>query len=317
MTRRRWLIVAVATAALALTGAVWLLTTRDDDKAADAGVAAGEQLLREHQLREQQARNDRLERKLRKLKRRSRHESSSATSAGAAGAGFAKLASQLSGSVGVAYGPPGSSGKATVLGDWSSGPAWSSIKVPIAVATIRKGTGSDQQRRLAITQSDNAAAEALWSSLGSPAQAGAATESVLAAAGDDQTSVETSRVRQGFTSFGQTDWSLSDAQRFVAGLQCVSGSKPVLSLMSQIASDQRWGLGQAGTNQRFKGGWGPDTSGAYLVRQIGLIDVKGGTLAVAIAAKPADGSFETGKRQLDTLADWVAAHAEGAGSPDC
>lgn len=303
-------------------GGGYLLATSGDDEAADAGVAAGEEILREQERLAQRERNDRLERKLERLERKAESEQADQSGDGSGGGAgeqrsFAKLAAKLGGSVGVAYGRPGVGQSATTLGDFSSGPAWSTIKVPIAVATVRAGTGTDAQRRSAITASDNAAAEALWSSLGAPSTAGRRTEAVLADAGDGSTSVQTRKTRPQFTSFGQTDWALADAQRFVAGLPCVKGSDPIIDLMGQVVAGQRWGLGSAGSNQRFKGGWGPDESGAYLVRQIGLIDTGGGTLAVALAAKPSDGSFETGKRQLDQLAAWVTGNAKGAGSTKC
>src|SRR6266540_1932881 len=85
----------------------------------------------------------------------------------------------------------------------------------------------------AITASDNAAAESLWSSLGPPDAAAAAVHSILAGSGDASTSVETRVLRPGFTSFGQTHWSLAAQQHFIAGLPCLANSGPVLSLMQQ------------------------------------------------------------------------------------
>lgn len=171
--------------------------------------------------------------------------------------------------------------------------------------------------RRAVTASDNSAAESLWSALGAPATAGRKVGAVLASAGDSSTSVQTQKVRSEFSSFGQTIWSLSAQQSFAAELPCLRGSDAVLALMGQVVGDQRWGLGQAGSNQRFKGGWGPDRAGAYEVRQFGLIEpASGGTLAVALAAHPSDGSFETGKTMLDELAKWVAERGKG-GSPVC
>ena len=45
-----------------------------------------------------------------------------------------------------------------------------------------------------------------------------------------------------------------------------------------------------GKDVELKGGWGPDPDGRHLVRQMGIA----GPLAVALAAIPADGSFESG-----------------------
>ena len=281
-------------------------------------------------VKEQQARNRKLQREIARLQReQSRQESEGAGPAGSADGGgadgaarasFEKLARGMSAEVGVAYGPAGTGQPVTSLGSLTSGVAWSTAKVPVAIAVVRaKGGSAGGQAgamRSAITASDNAAAETLWSSLGSADQAGSRTQAVLADAGDSQTQVQTRRVRSGFTPFGQTEWSLANAERFAATLPCMEGAAPVLDLMGQISSDQSWGLGQAGSNQRFKGGWGPDPDGKYLVRQLGLIDTPRGTVAAAIAAKPSDGSLEMGAAQLTQLARWVAEHAQG-GTPNC
>ena len=61
------------------------------------------------------------------------------------------------------------------------------------------------------------------------------------------------------------------------------------------------GLGVLGEDVELKGGWGPDPDGRHLVRQMGIA----GPLAVALAAIPADGSFESGTDMLDRLARWL------------
>lgn len=282
-------------------------------------------------VKEQQARNRKLQREIARLQReQSRQEDEGAGPAGSADGGggadsatrasFEKLARGMSAEVGVAYGPAGTGQPVTSLGSLTSGVAWSTAKVPVAIAVVRANGGDAGAQagamRSAITASDNAAAETLWSSLGSAGQAGSRTQAVLADAGDGQTQVQTRRVRSGFTPFGQTEWSLANAERFAAALPCLQGAAPVLDLMGRISPDQSWGLGQAGSNQRFKGGWGPDPGGRYLVRQLGLIDTPRGTVAAAIAAKPRDGSLEMGAAQLTQLAQWVAEHAQG-GTPRC
>jgi hypothetical protein len=194
--------------------------------------------------------------------------------------------------------------------------AWSTIKVPIAMAVETRAEGrptASEQSLLerAITASDNSAAEALWSGLGPPSAAAAAVRSVLVSAGDTSTDVETRVLRPGFTAFGQTRWSLAAQQRFIAALPCLSKSQPVLSLMHQIESDQRWGLGSLGVDTQFKGGWGPDPAGRYLVRQMGIITLSNGrSLAVSIAARPAEGTFEAGIANLNQIARWLLDHVE-------
>jgi hypothetical protein len=59
---------------------------------------------------------------------------------------------------------------------------------------------------------------------------------------------------------------------------------------------------------QFKGGWGPSTSGKYLVRQIGVLTTPAGKIAVAIAAEPASGSFDDGTHDLDEVTTWLSQH---------
>ena len=189
----------------------------------------------------------------------------------------------------------------------------------MAIETRAEGhpTASEQSLLDAgITASDNAAAEALWSSLGAPSAAAAAVRAVLAETGDTTTRVETQVLRPGFTSFGQTRWSLAAQQRFIASLPCLPDSEPVLSLMQQVVSDQRWGLGSLGAEAQFKGGWGPDPGGGYLVRQMGIVRLDNGRLlAASIATMPADGSFETGTANLTQIAQWLVAHVDARRVP--
>jgi hypothetical protein len=55
-------------------------------------------------------------------------------------------------------------------------------------------------------------------------------------------------------------------------LACLAAGAEVLGLMNQVVSDQRWGLGAAGVDAQFKGGWGPGSepgvNGSYLDRQV-------------------------------------------------
>jgi hypothetical protein len=196
--------------------------------------------------------------------------------------------------------------------------AWSTIKVPLALAVIRRGGGSRyaQLLRRAITASDNQAAEQLWSSLGRPRAAGRAVERALAAAGDNTTNVQTRRVRAGFTAFGQTRWPLPAQQRFIAGLPCVRGGERILGLMGEVVASQRWGLGSTRFAARFKGGWGPDGAGRYLVRQMGLLQLPNGRrVAVSISTVPSGGQFATGTRNLTRVARWLARRLNRAAVP--
>lgn len=212
--------------------------------------------------------------------------------------------SKYSGQVGVAISNPSGSGStaSASYGSLQEGPAWSTAKVPVAIAASKRG-GVTPQMRSAITASDNSAAEAVWRSLGAPPEAGAAATQVLREGGDGETQVQSTVTRPGFSAFGQTRWSLPNQATFGANVQCIAGANEVTDLMGQITAGQNYGLGTI-NGAHYKGGWGPDQSGAYLTRQFGFIPGgKSGTfVGVAIAAKPADGSYETGQAMLTELA---------------
>ncbi len=89
--------------------------------------------------------------------------------------------------------------------------------------------------------------------------------------------------------------------------------------MEDVVPDQRWGLGQAavpgGATVAFKGGWGPEPSGGYLVRQSGSVAGSKGGYALSVIAIPDDtgaGSFEAGQAIVSEAAG-VVTGALGSG----
>jgi len=236
--------------------------------------------------------------------------------------GFDELAAQLAGSEGLAYASVGGAAT-TQLGSWRTGPGWSTVKVPLAIAAVAKAhgqpdAGTQRLMRLSITASDNAAAEQLWASLGEPHTAAVQVQTVLRSGGDRDTLVQSQRVRPGFSAFGQTIWSLANQAGFVAALPCIKYSGEVLRLMGDVESDQRWGIGAVGLPAQFKGGWGPGPGGGYLVRQMGIITLANGSrVGLAIASEPADGRFETGAANLTRIARWAVANVKTKGPGGC
>ncbi len=233
---------------------------------------------------------------------------------------FQRLSRSLGGANGIAVSGVGRGQKLESAGSLKTGTAWSTIKVPIAMAVIDAGGASRYADDLeqAITASDNAAAERLWASLGGPDTAAQATTAQLRNAGDNRTSVNAQKLLAAYTPFGQTAWALSMQARFAAQLPCSAAGEQVLKLMGQIVDGQRWGLGTA-QDARFKGGWGPGSTpgreNGYLDRQLGIITVRGTPLAVAIAARPADGSHATGTRHLSAITRWLMRNASVKGLP--
>lgn len=188
----------------------------------------------------------------------------------------------------------------TVVGTDTPAAAWSTIKVPLAIAALRVDPGMSQTAARAIQSSDNEAAAALWASLGEPTAAGVAVEQVLAEGGN-RVPVTTEVTRPGFSSFGQTSWSTAQQARFAAGIPCLEGGEQLLGIMSGIIPEQTVGLGSL-PGARFKGGWGPTPQGAYDLRQLALVTGTSGDLALALTVSPGSGSFVDAQAMADQVA---------------
>jgi hypothetical protein len=211
---------------------------------------------------------------------------------------FDDLSNSLPATVGIAIASAG--GRPVSLGAWSSGVAWSTIKVPLAIAALDEGLEEENADLVfkTITQSDNAAAEELWSQLGD--SAAQLVQSVIREAGDPTTLVESRRLRREYTPFGQTRWSLTDQARFAAGLSRVPEASRVIDLMGDLSAEHSWGLAAKGF--AAKGGWGPGIADDYLVRQFAIVSA---TVGVAVAADVGDGGYEAGVEVVNTVTDWL------------
>lgn len=196
---------------------------------------------------------------------------------------------------------------------------WSTAKVPVAIAALRNDPSVHGAMTQAIQNSDNAAAETLWSSLGAPEQAAEATSAVIREGGSSAR-VESQEVRPGFSSFGQSDWSLSAQADFASHLRCIEGAEPVVSAMSNVGNGGGYGLGTI-PGAIFKGGWGPDNAGAYGLRQFGLIPRSDGAgsgyVAVAIAVESPDGSYESGQAELTAAAEFLRSKVNSLPEAAC
>lgn len=338
MRRSRPLALALLAIALPLAGCG---SSAEDQATTQLTEAAGRGNVQETRATELEAQAQKLREELDGLKRaQARETAAAAPDDGAAGgdgdsgsggsgdgtifpaaarASFDQLAGSLSGPVGVAVSGAGLGQPVEQLGGLQSAVAWSTSKVPVAMAAISAGVADDGDLSQAITASDNAAATRLWDALGGGAQAAAATDAQLRAAGDSSTTTESRTLRSGFTPFGQTSWSLGDQARFTAGMACTDAGGRVLGLMGDVISAHRWGLGATGLPAQLKGGWGPGSTpgaaGGYLDRQMGVVTIDGKPLAVTIAAQPSDGSHESGTAALTALARWVADNADVSSLP--
>ncbi|OBF88050.1 hypothetical protein A5791_18760 [Mycobacterium sp. 852002-51163_SCH5372311] len=189
------------------------------------------------------------------------------------------------------------------LGQWSTGVAWSTIKVPLAIAALRNDRwGANDLVVRAITKSDNGAAEKLWAGLGEPAQAARRVQAIIEESLDAATVVESQRVRPGFTAFGQTQWPLDQQARFALQLPGIAEADTVIELLCRLTAKQCWGLAARGIPA--KGGWGPgSTARTYLVRQFGLAATESGNVGVALAVEAR--TFKAGIDVINQLTDWL------------
>jgi hypothetical protein len=177
-------------------------------------------------------------------------------------------------------------------GELRAGRAWSTMKVPVIVASITSGSADWHTIEAAITRSDNDAARRLWDALDDgPAE----VEAVLRRAGDGETTLEREADPRGWSSFGRTVWSLEAAAGFCRALAKgellgAADTERILDAMGRVVPEQRWGLGTV-PGMRFKGGWGPseDPDGPYEVIQVGILD---GTVMALAATAP---DFEAAK----------------------
>jgi hypothetical protein len=250
---------------------------------------------------------------------------SAALSADAA-ASFARLLRQLPGPVELTAAPLGSS-EAESLGGDAAAAGWSTTKVVVLSALLRarREDLTEQERSWAvsaITESNNESVLALFGDLeqieGGLVSASAYMQRLLRESGDAETVVATAPPPAGaVTTFGQTQWRPSNAVKFFSALArgCLlsaQGTAFALGLMQHIEPSESWGLGSAGfTSVAFKGGWGPEPDGAYLVRQSGILDIGSShAVAVAFVAFPPAGleSFTTGTTMATETAKWLRAH---------
>lgn len=233
-------------------------------------------------------------------------------------ASFNRDLGSLSSRAGVVVVPLGG-GAPVVLGAQAGGVAWSTIKVPLVVAA-REHRGWPAIRssaRAAITVSDNDAARALWASLGSGRTAASRVEAVLATAGDGTTRVQSKVVRAGFTPFGQTRWTLRAQARVMAALACQPSAAETVELMRKVVPSQRWGLGRW-KDAPIKGGWGPLESGTgYLVRQMGVVPLRGGKSAAVTLLVKAPKGFDAGVADVNRVAAWLARHSAALPAGRC
>lgn len=175
-------------------------------------------------------------------------------------------------------------------------PAWSTMKVPIAMTAAEHCEYSEetieQYTEAAIQWSDNDAARALWDCMGSDEKASELVSAEIEQAGTHIT------VR---AAFGTTRWSFAGQARYGYYLSELDEDNPVFASMHHITEDQRYGLGQLSIP--FKGGWSDyEPDGSWHTRQFGWLEIEGVPYGVAIGARSEAGSYDDTMDALDQVA---------------
>jgi hypothetical protein len=233
--------------------------------------------------------------------------------------------------VGFAASAMGNSDASAVItgGSWTGGRAWSSIKVPLAIAAKQKNASTssvtdpygtscnntlDGAIKLAITKSDNCAAWQLWSALGgNNSSASSSVEKVLKDGKDTTTTVPKSNC-SGLTS-GCTQWSLVNQAIFAANLPNIPSSSSIMNEMKTHSG----GDSAAGLNTftaMTKGGWSGSSSsgGDNITRQFGIIKLENGKCSAVAIGTTANGLAFS---KLTEIASVLKNHQSELPAGDC
>lgn len=176
-------------------------------------------------------------------------------------------------------------------------PTWSTVKIPIAIAALRDGASPDLVD-LAIKESDNDAAYALWSHV--QWNEGDASSALKELLGDYGSTGELEE------PFGYSRWLLKDQAVFGSHLPCIPEAEYVYEAMDEIVAWQDNGLDKL-PNTRAKGGWGlSEEDNGYTHRQVGVRDTgNGGSIGLAIEVTMPGASAEKAIPALNVLAAGV------------
>lgn len=197
---------------------------------------------------------------------------------------------------------------ATSVGKVDQDTAWSTIKVPIAIAAMTTGSPDPDDVEQAISVSDNDATMHLWSLLGEGTGAADTVQKVISRLGDSRTVVLPDDDAGPDQPFGMTRWRATDQLRFTEGLACATdaASVRVRGHMARIDPSEQFGL--AGIHPSMvKGGWGIEDDGDYTIRQMAVLPHGGGYSAVVFIAQGPQGDVD---RTVATLRTWFTAHRD-------
>ena len=167
-------------------------------------------------------------------------------------------------------------------------------------------TEQQEQVTLAITRSDNDAADALWAYAGAaPAYAELAAELGMTDTHPDEKRSES------------WSWTWTTPADQVRLLKCLAEGCPAITdaertrvwdLMGQVIDDQAWGVGaprSADVSVHLKNGWVQfqSSDGLWAVNSIGQVTGQGRDYRLAIMTRTPD--FDTGRAICDEIGRWA------------
>lgn len=203
-------------------------------------------------------------------------------------------------------------------GTLRSGDAFATIDVAIALAVLDNPRQPQDRGYLfnrSLAGNSAAADDAMWAFLGTADEAATKTTNALRDHGDWTTRVPAESDRD-IAPYLTTDWRLDAQSRLMAALYCDAiDMHPVLSQLNDRTPDP-WGL-QTLPLSYAKGGWGELANGETMVRQFGLIRLRGGQLlGISMAAVGGDDP-DAGKQALTELAGQVRQISPGTFASGC
>lgn len=192
--------------------------------------------------------------------------------------------------------------KEIVSGDLRSLSAWSTEKIPIALASLEHCAFDDvvkeQLITSAITYSDNNSTDMLYSCLDGYASASELVSEVIGRSGAD---VYMDPI------WGESQWPVSSQAHFAYYLSSLPEDNIVIESMANVVPQQSWGIGEI-EGMHFKGGWSDSKKdGSYQNRQMGFITIEDKTYGIAIAARSEIGSMMDTIDALNRLGQMVAS----------
>ena len=167
---------------------------------------------------------------------------------------------------------PNTAAEPTVFGEVKTTSPWSTIKVLIIAAYLKRqgGAGAQEQNIVnALTNSDNEAIMAVKVAGGTDEEMSKTMEEILASIGDKETDVILSEGTQGGKA---TKWSFASQVKFMAALRQgkIVDKQTSDYILAKMTPAQTWGLGQIGATT-YKPGWGEI---GEETRQMGLVKSK-------------------------------------------